>query len=558
MRNREPTMRFALLTIAFCAGVVRAELPERWFYVARNLNSDQEVADFQRLCAIAAQHGYTGVCWASPEGVARWKADRLARLEQVKRICAEYRLEIIPLLFSVGYGGAALGYDRNLAVGLPVEAAPFAVKGGQADLVADTGLGFKNPGFEEARGDQMAGWQFHDKPGQVTFWDRQVKHSGQASLRFENPGAKGFGQHARVAQEFTVQPRRHYRLRAWVKCEDARPVGSMRFQVYTTEAKARNLVAASVNAATADWHEETFEFNSGSAARLRLYFGTWGGQTGRFWLDDVTLEELGLTNVLRRDGCPLTVRSADGATTYEEGRDFEPVADPRLLDMKPRPAPVLKLSAGSRLKEGQQLKVSWYHAGYVADRQISVCMSAPKLYEHYEQVAKRLAEVLPTRKFLLSMDEIRQGGTDLADRERKLSMAQILGDCITKQQAILRRHHPDATCYIWSDMLDPGHNAHGDYYQVDGDFTGAVDCVPKDLAIACWYGSQARRSLDFFSQRGFRTLGAAYYDSDQLDGSRVWLRELLATPQAVGIMYTTWQNKYDLLAPFGDMVRAGG
>jgi hypothetical protein len=26
------------------------------------------------------------------------------------------------------------------------------------------------------------------------------------------------------------------------------------------------------------------------------------------------------------------------------------------------------------------------------------------------------------------------------------------------------------------------------------------------------------------------------------------------TPDAIGIMYTTWQDKYDLLAAFGDML----
>ena len=48
------------------------------------------------------------------------------------------------------------------------------------------------------------------------------------------------------------------------------------------------------------------------------------------WVDDLALEELALVNVLRRPGCPLAVKSADGKTTYEEGRDFEPVVDPKL------------------------------------------------------------------------------------------------------------------------------------------------------------------------------------------------------------------------------------
>ena len=34
-----------------------------------------------------------------------------------------------------------------------------------------------------------------------------------------------------------------------------------------------------------------------------------------------------------------------------------------------------------------------------------------------------------------------------------------------------------------------------------------------------------------------------------------WLEALDRTPGALGIMYTTWQDKYSLLGPFGDLVR---
>jgi len=35
------------------------------------------------------------------------------------------------------------------------------------------------------------------------------------------------------------------------------------------------------------------------------------------------------------------------------------------------------------------------------------------------------------------------------------------------------------------------------------------------------------------------------------------MEELAHTPGALGIMYTTWENKYKLLAPFGDLVSRG-
>ena len=133
-------------------------------------------------------------------------------------------------------------------------------------------------------------------------------------------------------------------------------------------------------------------------------------------------------------------------------------------------------------------------------------------------------------------------------------MAQILGDCITKQVDILKGVNPEAEVLIWSDMLDPNHNAHDNYYLVEGDFAGSWNYVPRDLVIVCWHYDKRNQSLPFFSSHGFRTLAGAYYDGDTLENPKGWLEALDRTPKAIGIMYTTWQDKYDLLAPFGDLV----
>ncbi len=56
-----------------------------------------------------------------------------------------------------------------------------------------------------------------------------------------------------------------------------------------------------------------------------------------------------------------------------------------------------------------------------------------------------------------------------------------------------------------------------------------------------------RESLSHFSGLGFQTLAGAYYDGDRLDNPQGWLETLDSIPGALGIMYTTWQNKYALL-----------
>jgi len=113
---------------------------------------------------------------------------------------------------------------------------------------------------------------------------------------------------------------------------------------------------------------------------------------------------------------------------------------------------------------------------------------------------------------------------------------------------------PDLQVYIWSDMLDPNHNAHGDYYLVDGDFTGSWNHVPKDLVIAVWGGAPRPKSVQFFAEQGFPMLIACYYDAPNLEDVKGWLKAVQGVPKVQGFMYTPWTKKYDLLEEFGKLV----
>lgn len=543
-----------MLLSAIAAPCHAKEYPERWVFVSHAPRNDQEVATIERIVQTASEHGLNGmVLSAGLDRLEQQSPAFLERLAKVKAFCQARGVEIIPNIFSAGYGGSVLAYNRNLAAGIPVKDAPFLVKGGEAFLNPDRPVRVANGGFEQYEGNQFQGYRFHDRPGEVSFVDSTVFHSGKASLRFENFGRFEHS-HARVMQEVEVQPQRCYRLSCWVKTEALEPKGAFRIQVLTQN--SRNLAPYDPGvASTSDWRKVEMGFNSLEYGKVNIYAGVWGGKAGRFWMDDLEVEEVGLLNVLRRSGTPVTVRSeAATGELYEEGKDFAPIKDERLNFRFDHEPPKIKLLPGGRIKDGQRLKVSYYHGMGVNSGQVSVCMSEPEVYRIWEKQAELMHEYLAPSKYLLSMDEIRAGGSCEACKQRNLSMAQILGDCITRQVSILRRANPKTEVFIWSDMLDPNHNAHGNYYLVEGDYTGSWQYVPKDLTIVCWYYEKRNESLAFFSAHGFRTLAGAYYDGDTLDNPRGWLNVLDQTPQAVGIMYTTWRDKYELLAPFGDLV----
>lgn len=546
-----------LLAAAASCRSLRAQAkiyPYRWVYVSRSLQSDQHVAEIRAIAETAAAHGLNGLVLAA--GLDRLDLQPPAyfdRLRQVQNLCRQHELELIPIIFSVGYGGAVLSHDRHLAEGLPVRDALFVVSGGEARLVADPQPVWVNGGMEDYSGDRLRGYALQEQPGTVSFVDTEIRYEGRAALRFENFTSNANG-HGRLMQEIEVRPGRCYRLSFWLKSDQLTPASAFRLQVLGLDGRSLAPWSPQVRP-TEDWRQFSWGFNSADRDRVRVYLGVWGGRAGRFWLDDLRIEEVGLLNVLRRPGTPISVRSEESGTEYEEGRDFLRIVDERLTFRFDHDPPAIGLTPDSRIRDGERLRVDYYHGVSINDGQVSVCMSEPKLYEIWREQVRLMREVLgPRRFFLLSMDEIRAGGSCAACKNRKLTMAEILGDCIRQQYAMLREANPEAEIFIWSDMLDPNHNARANYYLVDGDYTGSWQFVPPQLGIVTWYYARRRESLAHFSRLGFRTLAGAYYDGDTLENPQGWLEALDETPAAVGIMYTTWQNKYDLLAAFGDLV----
>jgi hypothetical protein len=551
-------MKKSLLFATACLFCLQLSAAERFadrfvFIFGWGLNKDSDVAEISRVLETAGQHHFNGavMSFGGMDTLCKQSPDFFRRLDQLKKVCEDNRLELIPSVFSIGYGGGALAHNRNLAEGLPVIDAPFVVHGSEATLPETKSVGFDNGGFEEFNGNQMKGYNFHDQPGEISFADTQTKHSGKASLRLENFSANRYG-HGRVMQSVKVQPHRCYRVTLWVKTEDLQPANSFRVMALVD---GRELAPRDFHVpATTDWRKVSMLFNSLANEKVSLYAGLWGGKSGKVWLDDWSIEEVGPINVLHRPGTPTSVRSENGSITYTEGKDYAALTDPNLQPWRDDKEPLpLKILQGSRIHDGDHLRVSWYHSMLINDSQVGVCMAEPELYEIFDHEAKLLAEKLQPRSVLLNMDEIRMGGTCEACKGR--NMGELLGECITKQAAILRTHIPSAEIYIWSDMLDPNHNAHGNYYLVNGDYTGSWEHVPKNLIMAVWGGKPAEKSLQFFADHGFRTLVACYYDADNLDDVKGWLNIAQGVRKVRGFMYTPWEKKYALLPDFGDLLR---
>ncbi len=442
----------------------------------------------------------------------------------------------------------------------------MVVHNGQAVQEPDPPVGIANGGFERFSDNSFPGLAA-DAPGKSTFVDRDVKHSGGASLRMEHVGqATPEYRMCRVSQEVTLKPNRCYRISAWVKTENLASVGALNLYVFKPDLQWPPVPFRWISdpAPTSDWTYVGYLFNSWEHGQVVAYAGLWGAQQndpGKLWVDDFRLEEVGPGVAVRRAGTPVVVRKEGSDEPLTEGKDYA-------FPMEPRPSywwagyegPAIQIlpDGPARLKEGDRLRVDWYEP--VVGASTHICMSEPKLYDVYREWFTLIDRELKPSKYFLSMDEVRGGCTCALCRSRGLTNGEILADCVNRQFALVRAINPKADVLVWGDMFDPNMNATaGDFWWVPGGFPESWKTLNGDLIIACWSDLPVEReriqaSLKHFSALGFRTLGGAYYDAGDLEGSRVWLEELARTSGAYGVMYTTWKGQYGLLPSFGEMV----
>lgn len=528
-----------------------APLTDRFVWVfGWDLGEDKSVAEVTRLLERASQHGINGAVFSGFDALEKDSPEKLQRLERLREVCEKKHLEFIPSVFSIGYGGGFLAINRNLAEGVPVNGATFVVENGRARMIPDSAAKIVNGDFESYKGNKLSGFDFNDQPGEISFIDTKVKHGGNSALRFEHFTANEYG-HGRIMQKVKVTPHRSYRLTLWVKTEQLQPKGCFHILVL---AKGREIAPREFDVpSTTDWRKITMLFNSLDFDNVMVYAGVWEAREGRFWLDDCSLEEVGPVNALRRPGTPFQVQSRDGSATFTEGKDYILKMDP-LNPWRDDGEPAkIQIPAGSRIHNGDVLSVDWFHSMVIHNSQVTVCMGEPEVYAIIDREAKILAERFHPKRVLLSMDEVRMGGTCNACRGK--NMAELMGQCVSKQAECIRHYNPGTQIYVWSDMFDPKHNAKPDYYLVKGDFTGSWNYLPKDIIIAVWGREPRVENMRFFSAHGFETLGACYYDADDLKDVKGWLDLVQKTPKARGLMYTPWERKYSLLPEFGDLVR---
>ncbi len=513
-----------------------------WIYCPTNLLVDENIDNLEKLFRRGVKVGYTHVLLADSKfgHLDDLPApDRYFRnVERLKRIAAELKIELVPAVFPIGWSNDLLYHDPNLAEGLPVRDQLFVVHGGEARLAADPPVSLPGGDFTEAN---FKKW---------TWKDDTVVHD-QGSARITDPN----GRNCRIVQTVKVSPFRQYRIRVRIKTQGFE--GAPEVKVIGRD-KTLDFNDLGVKP-TQNWTWHYVVFNSLENDQVNVYFGCWGGGHGSLWFADAKLEEVGLLNELRRPGAPLVVRK-DGdpaATSLVEGSDFETVADPHLgnnpwrgeYDLSHEP-PLIH----TKLPDGTRLRVSYYHPMIIYGGSVMIALSEPKTMELLRDQAKHVIATFGAKSYFMSHDEIRLFNWDAASERRHLDAGAVLAENVRTCTKILHELAPQADVYTWSDMFDPYHNAHKDYYLVRGDIAGSWEGLDPKTIIANWNFDHRDESLKFFADRGHRQLIAGYYDRPP-ENVRKWLDSAMKVKGVQSVMYTTWSNNYSDLERFAEIVK---
>ena len=521
-----------LCTAGLCS--YKAAAMERWVYCAQNLWVDKIITELETLFQRANKAGYTHVLLTDSKfsKLGDMDARYFRNVERIKKAAAEAHLEIVPALFSVGYSNDLLWHDPNLIEALPVKDAPFVVHEGKAGLQSDKPVTLKGGDFAD-----LKQWN----------WKDPAVADDNGAARMTGTGLM------RIVQKVKLQPFRQYHFSVKVKTDNFRGKPEVKL-LSGNNALNYNFLGVKP---TQDWKVHHVVFNSLTNSEANLYLGCWDAKSGgTLWWDDAKLEEVGLVNLVRRPGAPFAVKTEDGKA-LTEGSDYQNVRDP-LMGVKPwngsydiyHEPPRIETS----LPEGTRLRVSYYHAVTVHDDQAMICPSEPKAIELLRDQAQRMHKAWGARGYMMSHDEIRVLNWCDACQKRNLDAGAILAENVKSCIQILKTVNPGGRICVWSDMFDPNHNAHGNYYLVRGDLAGSWNGLEKDVIIVPWYFGKRGESLKFFADRGHQQLIAGYYDAKPEQVTQ-WLEAAKNVEGVIGVMYTTWQHQYTDLERFAELIR---
>lgn len=536
--------QFALLLFGlFLSAPSRLDAKELWVYAPANLLVPKEIDHLIALMDRAAPAGYTRFLIADSKFSRLHEMDEryFKNVERLQKHANSLGIQIVATVCPVGYSNDILSQNPNLAEGLPVIDALFVVNDNLAEIQSDNSVAL--PPLSEKKK-----WGFIDESFVL---------DGD-SLRTTAPHSPN----TRIMKKLKLTPFHQYRISLKIKTDQFN--SPVEIKPLTSQGRTLNYTNLQVQS-TQDWKTHTITFNSLDNEEVNLYMGAWGPTQGTLWISEPVLDVCGAVNLIRRETAPISVRLVDRDGKSEklvEGVDFAKWEDPKLGQVPYggeyeswHDSPPIQLLR--KLPDSTKLLVSYFHTHVVYDGQVCGAISDKQFEDLLQQQIHQVADLFPLSDLMMSHDEYRVMGwtkPNIPGLDKEISP----GDLLTHNAQFcfdnIHRKSPKSRVFVWSDMFDPFHNAVNNYYLVNGSLKSAN--LPREVSVMNWNFGKRQDSLNHFAKLGHQQVIAGYYDGS-VDQITTWLDTVTDSKitGVEGVMYTTWQRKYEDLEAFAKRVR---
>ena len=538
------------------------KFPERLFYLGTNLLVDASLPKIAAIADRAAKAGYNTVLLADWKFGQPWAFGEryVKRVRKVAAMLRARKLRIIVNVCPLGDPTPFMNECPEEVECLPSLGTPFEVVNGvftPRDIM-------QNGSFEKG----LENWRL-DQGANIAI-DSKASFKGKNSLRFQVNSAKDTPQGMiRAWYKFKARPFQQYTLSFKLKTADVKgpgpnfgigfvPVGNAPDQPDGFRYLCpRRFYTGNPVASTQDWKAYKLTFNSLECREVSLAMGGWGTSGGTFWIDDVQIKPASFLNVVRRRDTTVKVTLARDGTLCQEGKDYSPIADPKCGNVRwkgdfndQHEGPVIKILPGSRIKEGDAVKVDYYHAAMTLNG-VCICLNSPKLKPLIERQIRWLQEAIRPEGMLIGIDEHRSYGYDPACVKSGINAGTALRNMAIFARNKIREIAPQAAVYMWNDMFDPFANCRkGRYYYLIkgcGSLYGNHVGLPRDIIILRWTATEKliEKSVAHWS----KTMGMkyihfpGYFDTPVFNPrSRRFMEPVLNDPNCIGVGFAQWSS----------------
>ena len=538
------------------------KFPERLFYLGTNLLVDASLPKIAAIADRAARAGYNTVLLADWKFGQPWAFGEryVKRLREVAAMFRARKLRIIVSVCQLGDPTPFMNECPEEVECLPSLGTPFEVVNGvftPRDIMLN---GSFEKGLENWRLDQGANIAVDDK----------VSFSGKNSLRFQVNSAKDTPQGMiRAWYKFKARPFQQYTLSFRLKTAGVKgpgpgfgigfvPVGNAPDQPDGFRYLCcRGFYTGNPVGSTQEWKAYKLTFSTLEGGELLIAVGGWGTSGGTFWIDDVQIKPASFLNVVRRRDTAVKVTLARDGALCQEGKDYTPIVDPKCGNVRWRgdfndqhEGPVIRILPGSRIREGDVVKVDYYHAAMVRNG-VCICLNSPKLKPLIERQIRWLQEAIRPEGMLIGIDEQRSYGYDPACVKSGIDAGTALRNMAIFARNKIREIAPQAAVYMWNDMFDPFANCRkGRYYYLIkgcGSLYGNHVGLPKDIIILRWTAAEKliEKSIAHWSKdMGMKYIHfPGYFDAPVFNPrSRSFMEPVLNDPNCVGVGFAQWSG----------------